>query len=78
LPASLAHGRDPRLERRILREQIKAHLIERILSGSPAAGRPHPRTPTGSSAGVSQGPMREVLRHLDLLSFVASLLFRGT
>jgi DNA-binding GntR family transcriptional regulator len=69
-------GRRP-TERRVLREEIRDHLIEDILNGRLA---PHDRiveTRVAERFGVSQAPVREALRDLELLGFVVSSPFRG-
>jgi DNA-binding GntR family transcriptional regulator len=64
--------------RRVLREEIKEHLIDAILSGRLKPGDRIIETRVAQEHGVSQAPVREALRDLELLGFVVSLPFRGT
>ena len=66
------------LERRVFREEIREKLIEDILSGRLAPGTRIVETRIAQQFGVSQGPVREALRDLELYGFVVSLPFRGT
>jgi DNA-binding GntR family transcriptional regulator len=64
--------------RRVLREEIKEHLIDRIVSGCLKPGDRVVELRIAEEFGVSQTPVREALRDLELLGFVVSLPFRGT
>lgn len=66
------------LERRVFREEIRERLIEDILSGKLAPGARIIETRVAQQFGVSQGPVREALRDLELFGFVVSSPFRGT
>ena len=66
------------LERRVFREEIREHLIEDILNGKLAPGVRIVETRIAQRFGVSQGPVREALRDLELFGFVVSSPFRGT
>ena len=66
------------LERRVFREEIREQLIEDILSGKLAPGARIVETRIAQQFGVSQGPVREALRDLELFGFVVSSPFRGT
>lgn len=68
----------PPLERRVFREEIREKLIEDILGGTLAPGARIVETRIAQQFGVSQGPVREALRDLELLGFVVSSPFRGT
>ena len=68
----------PPLERRVFREEIREKLIEDILYGRLAPGARIVETRIAQQLGVSQGPVREALRDLELLGFVVSSPFRGT
>ena len=68
----------PPLERRVFREEIREKLIEDILGGRLAPGARIVETRIAQQLGVSQGPVREALRDLELLGFVVSSPFRGT
>jgi len=65
-------------ERRVLREEIRDRLIEDILGGHLAAGDRLVETRIAHQYGVSQAPVREALRDLELLGFVVSSPFRGS
>src|SRR5262245_40627929 len=66
------------LERRVFREEIREKLIEDILNGKIAPGARIVETRIAQQFGVSQGPVREALRDLELFGFVVSSPFRGT
>ncbi len=65
------------LERRVFREEIREKLIEDILSGRLPPGARIVETRLAQQLGVSQGPVREALRDLQLFGFVDSAPFRG-
>ena len=64
--------------RRVLREDIKEHLIDAIVRGELKPGERIVETQVAQQLGVSQGPVREALRDLELFGFVVSAPFRGT
>jgi DNA-binding GntR family transcriptional regulator len=64
--------------RRVFRERIREQLIEDILSGRLPPGSRIVETRLAQQLGVSQGPVREALRDLELFGFVVSSPFRGT
>jgi DNA-binding GntR family transcriptional regulator len=64
--------------RRVLREEIKEYLIDAILRGQLRTGDRIIETRIAQDLGVSQTPVREALRDLELLGFVTSEPFRGT
>lgn len=66
------------LERRVFREEIREQLIEAILDGRLQPGARIIETRIAQQFGVSQGPVREALRDLELFGFVVSSPFRGT
>ncbi len=66
------------LGRRVLREDIKEYLIDAILRGDIKPGERIIETQLAQKLGVSQGPVREALRDLELFGFVVSSPFRGT
>ncbi len=66
------------LERRVFREEIREQLIEDILNGKLTPGARIVETRIAHQFGVSQGPVREALRDLELSGFVVSSPFRGT
>jgi DNA-binding GntR family transcriptional regulator len=63
--------------RTVLREQVKEHLLERILAGAYRPGDRLVETRIAQELGTSQAPVREALRDLELLRFVESEPFRG-
>jgi DNA-binding GntR family transcriptional regulator len=65
------------IARTVLREQVKEVLLERILSGELKAGERLVETRIASELGMSQAPVREALRDLELLRLVESEPFRG-
>ncbi len=70
-------ARAPRRERRVLRDEIRDRLIEHILNGKLAPGERIVEMRIAQQFGVSQAPVREALRDLELLGFVVSSPFRG-
>jgi DNA-binding GntR family transcriptional regulator len=64
--------------RTVLREQVRELLLQRILSRRYAPGQRLVETRIAQELGVSQAPVREALRELELLRFVDSAPFRGT
>jgi DNA-binding GntR family transcriptional regulator len=64
--------------RTVLRDQVKSLLLERIVSGHYRPGDRLIETRIASELGVSQAPVREALRELELLRFVESASFRGS
>jgi DNA-binding GntR family transcriptional regulator len=71
-------GKSRPLERRVFREEIREKLIEDILNGRLSPGARIVETRIAQQFGVSQGPVREALRDLELFGFVVSSPFRGT
>ena len=65
-------------ERRVFREEICERLIDDILSGRLLPGTRIVETRLAQRFGVSQAPVREALRDLELFGFVVSAPFRGT
>jgi DNA-binding GntR family transcriptional regulator len=63
--------------RSVLRDQIKDVIVERILDGSYGPGARIVETRVAEEFGVSQAPVREALRELELLRLVVSEPFRG-
>jgi DNA-binding GntR family transcriptional regulator len=66
------------LNRVVLREQVKEVLLARILDGVYAPGDRLVETQLAGELGVSQAPVREALRELEMLRFVVSEPFKGT
>jgi DNA-binding GntR family transcriptional regulator len=65
-------------ERRVFREEIREKLIEDIISGRLAPGSRIVETRLAQQFGVSQAPVREALRDLELFGFVVCSPFKGT
>lgn len=61
----------------MLRHDIKDALVERILDGVYAPGERIVEIRVAQEFGVSQAPVREALRELELLRLVVSEPFRG-
>jgi DNA-binding GntR family transcriptional regulator len=68
----------PTPTRTVLREQVKELLLERIISGAVRPGERLVETRIAQEFGVSQAPVREALRDLEVLRFVESAPFRGS
>lgn len=66
-----------RAVRRVFREDVKDFLLDAILSGDLKPGERVVESRIARELGVSQGPVREALRDLELLGFVESQPFRG-
>ena len=63
--------------RHVLRDEIRERLIEDILEGRLQAGSRLVETRLAREFGVSQAPVREALRDLEMLGFVVKSAFRG-
>ena len=63
--------------RSMLRDQVKDVLVERILDGVYGPGERIVEIRVAEEFGVSQAPVREALRELELLRLVVSEPFRG-
>jgi DNA-binding GntR family transcriptional regulator len=63
--------------RSMLRDQIKDVIVERILDGVYGPGERIVEIRVAHEFGVSQAPVREALRELELLRLVVSEPFRG-
>ncbi len=61
----------------VLREQVKELILERIIKGEYEPGVRIVETRIAEELGISQAPVREALRDLELLRFVESEPFRG-
>jgi DNA-binding GntR family transcriptional regulator len=61
----------------MLRDQIRDVLVERILDGAYGPGERIVEIRVAQEFGVSQAPVREALRELELLRLVVSEPFRG-
>jgi DNA-binding GntR family transcriptional regulator len=65
------------VNRAMLRDQIKDVLLQRILDGDYSPGQRIVETRVAEEFGVSQAPVREALRELEILRLVVSEPFRG-
>jgi len=66
------------VNRTILRDQIKNALLERILDGTYRPGERIKELHVAEEFGVSQAPVREALRELEILRLVVSEPFKGS
>ncbi len=66
------------LNRTVLREQLKEILLKRILSGEYKPGDRLVEMQIAQEFDISQAPVRETLRELEVLGFVESEPYRGT
>lgn len=66
------------IERKVLREQVKDYLIDAIVKGIIPAGERIVETRIARQLGVSQAPVREAIRELDLMGLVETEPFRGS
>jgi DNA-binding GntR family transcriptional regulator len=67
-----------KFERRVLRDEIRDGLIQDIVDGRLAPGERIIEIRVAEQFGVSQAPVREALRDLELLGFIESSPFRGS
>ena len=65
------------VNRPTLRDQIKDALLQRILQGTYAPGERIVEIRVAQEFGVSQAPVREALRELEILRLIESEPFRG-
>jgi DNA-binding GntR family transcriptional regulator len=65
------------VSRPTLRDQIKDVLLQRILQGAYAPGERIVEIRVAQEFGVSQAPVREALRELEILRLIESEPFRG-
>src|SRR5689334_4731482 len=65
------------IERRVLRDEVRGRIMEDILSGRLQPGERNVETRVAKELGLSQTPVREALRDLELLGFVVSSNFKG-
>jgi len=64
------------IARTVLREQVRDLLVERILRGDLKPGEPLVETRIAQELGLSQAPIREALRDLELMRLVESEPFK--
>lgn len=67
----------PPLNRLSLREQLKEHVLRRILNGTYPPGTRITEAELMNEYGVSQAPVREALRELEAMRFLDSKAHRG-
>lgn len=60
------------VQRRMLRDVIKEHIVERILDGTYPAGSRIVESQLAHEFGTSQAPVREALRDLEGMRFIES------
>lgn len=68
---------DDLLQRRLLRDQIRDHLLDRIGSGRLAPGERVVEARVCEALGVSSIPVREAIRELTVMGVLASATHRG-
>ncbi len=78
LKGSAVTGIGNRTSRRVFREDVKEYLLDAILHGRLQPGDRIIETRVAQELGVSQGPVREALRDLEMFGFVVSEPFRGS
>jgi DNA-binding GntR family transcriptional regulator len=69
---------EPTIGRTVIREQVTELLLERILTHHYAPGERLVQTRIAQELGISQAPVREALRELEMLRFIESAPFRGS
>jgi DNA-binding GntR family transcriptional regulator len=74
---AVAGGREDPVQPTMLGDQIKDHLLSRILAGEFDPGARIVETRVARELGVSQGPVREALRDLATLGLVELQPYRG-
>lgn len=67
-----------KIKRESIRDQIREHILERILDGTYPSGHRLRETELVQEFGTSQSPVREALRELEGLRYVETSPFRGT
>ena len=72
------HSKELRLERKVLREQIKEYLVGAIQRGEYQAGARIVETRVAQQLGVSQGSVREALLELSWMGFLETIPYSGT
>jgi DNA-binding GntR family transcriptional regulator len=65
------------VSRSMLRDQVREVLLERILNGEYAPGERIKETQVAQEFDLSQAPVREALRELEILGMVVSEPYRG-
>jgi DNA-binding GntR family transcriptional regulator len=65
------------VERRLLRDEVRDRLTDEILSGRLAPGSRIHELRLAAQFGVSQAPVREALRDLEVFGFVVSAPYHG-
>ncbi|MFZ5634014.1 MAG: GntR family transcriptional regulator [Bacillota bacterium] len=65
------------IRRRVLREDIRKYLQEAIFCGELKPGERVVETKIAKELGVSQGPVREAIRELELMGLIESTPFQG-
>jgi DNA-binding GntR family transcriptional regulator len=66
-----------RLQRNVLSDQVRDHLLHAILTGRYPPGSRIVETTVASELGVSQAPVREALRDLEAVGTVEIVAFKG-
>ncbi len=66
------------VKRHVLRDEIRDYLVDAIVNAEFEPGERIIETRIAETLGVSQAPVREALRDLELMGFVESAPYRGT
>jgi DNA-binding GntR family transcriptional regulator len=66
------------VKRHVLRDEIRDYLVDAIVKDEFEPGERIIETRIAETLGVSQAPVREALRDLELMGFVESAPYRGT
>ncbi|HEY6057522.1 MAG TPA: GntR family transcriptional regulator [Candidatus Limnocylindrales bacterium] len=73
----MATSRPPLIERSVLSDRVKDHLLQAILTGEYTPGSRIVETRVARDLGVSQAPVREALRDLEAVGVVEITAFQG-
>lgn len=78
LESTSSSSRLPAVSRRmVLREQVKEHIVEAILSGELNPGERLVESALARQLGVSQAPIREAIRDLVMMGFLETKPYKG-
>lgn len=65
------------LKRSVLREEIRSHIVDAILSGTYKRGERLVETQIAKKLGVSQAPVREAIRDLEQMGMLKTVPYKG-
>lgn len=69
---------DFKIEKRVLRHEIKRYIEESIMNGTIKRGDKIVETKIAKQLGVSQSPVREAIRELEIMGLVENQPYKGT